>query len=414
MSYKKQLLANQQLREKNLKLKVKNSNKISDAIRDVDFGIIPNIQDNRTRNEIIQDEFKTQETTISNANRIFDNNAQAVQRFMTYLGADKYLLFNRYFANIYTDLKSQLPYIQDSEISQYVLTYLRKYESNAGIRDIVPTGQMLEELITKISNIDSRNKIQKQDLLYKLEALQVTLENTNNINKNMYEKMNLPTSDELNELLKTDDSDETINSAVDVTSTITAPILSEFRKDVQESLSEDFSISAETPTTTETMTGPDDYFQSDAVTDIMTRVENNKYYSDRQEKFGSNSEQFKKDIDNLQKTTPRVSSLTKDDRANTLTQLNRISRLATGKKTWAKTLNDETFSKILNELDLDSLSKALQSDKPPKPTETRKTTRMGTMADITEPSSEDASAQEKEKTGTGIRSRRQKYKSKKR
>jgi hypothetical protein len=325
--------------------------------------------------------------------------------------------------------------MQDRDVNEYVLTYLRKYETNAGIRDIIPTSELIEELINKITTISTNNRVQKQDLLHKLEALQITLEENKNINQDMYDKMGLPTADDIKDAVDDDtmgsmDTEE-FDSMIGLTASINEDSMATLStQDNKQSTGElilksdtandDVETKNSTPPNTptlETMPSPDpddvlnDYLQSDAVTDIMTRVEDNVYYTDRQRQLGSNTDQFKQELASLQKLVSRVSSFTTNDKKETLTQLNRVSKIVKGDGKWMRTLDATTFPAKLEELKINTLLTALQSDTPITLPETRKTTQVMTMSDLPKDTeSIDDKAQGKTRTGSGIRSRRKIYK----
>jgi hypothetical protein len=152
MSFRKQMLANKKLREQNLNLRVKNSNIISDAVRDVDFGIIPNIQDSRTRNEILNDKFMTQKTAVQNAKKLLDDDISMSQNLLNKIGESEYLNFNRYFINIYTALQSQLNYLTVSTAYNFISNYFKEQDYNSGLRDIIPNENLLMSLISKVED----------------------------------------------------------------------------------------------------------------------------------------------------------------------------------------------------------------------------------------------------------------------
>jgi hypothetical protein len=149
-SYRKKMLTNAKLRDANLKLKIKNSDSMSDALRDVEFGIIPNIVDNRTRNEILNDTFLSQKTALSNASKLFDNDNVTAQNLLNQIGQNNYLLFNRYFIDIFKQLGTQLKYLTADTAYEFIRKYLDKQELNAGIRDIIPSEDLLNKIIARI------------------------------------------------------------------------------------------------------------------------------------------------------------------------------------------------------------------------------------------------------------------------
>ena len=429
MSYRKQQLQNKKIREDNLRLKIKNSNTISDAIRDVDFGIIPNIQDNRTRNEILNDRFLTQETAMKNANKLFDNDIPTSQNLLNRIGESNYLTFNRYFINIYTALESQKAYLTVDTAYDFISNYLEKQDYNSGIRDIIPTESLLNSLIDKIEQQGNINRLTKEDLIDKITALNVTLLKNKNVNKIMYDKLQLLTAEKVNELIETEDEDDFENEINNVTGSITAESIQEIDeedaevivnetmddmvKNVEQDNPEIPEISAEDKAYNDYV----DYILTPEVQDIMRNVLEEPYYL-RKNTSATPAEQFERDVEAIRNSTFYSIKTDPDKKAkkSDITIINRILNIADGGGTVSVILN-KTLRKKFEDLDLDKIILILKTDEAEKRAEAkgsapeiRKSARMATMNDIREPENEDEGAQAKTRTGSGIRSRRKIYK----
>ena len=338
MSYRKQQLQNKKIREDNLRLKIKNSNTISDAIRDVDFGIIPNIQDNRTRNEILNDRFLTQETAMKNANKLFDNDIPTSQNLLNRIGESNYLTFNRYFINIYTALESQKAYLTVDTAYDFISNYLEKQDYNSGIRDIIPTESLLNSLIDKIEQQGNINRLTKEDLIDKITALNVTLLKNKNVNKIMYDKLQLLTAEKVNELIETEDEDDFENEINNVTGSITAESIQEIDEEdaeediVNETMDEEnakFIVNETMDNMIETVEMDDNnkptnnrvdnvkieyaddekFMMSDLATNILLRIDDEKHYN--KNPSVPNTTQFVKDVKAMRAILPTLDTSTK-------------------------------------------------------------------------------------------------------
>jgi hypothetical protein len=249
----------------------------------------------------------------------------------------------------------------------------------------------------------------------------------------MYDKMGLPTASDIKDAVDDDtrsmDTEE-FDTMIGLTDSINEDSMATLSAQDKEQSTEELILKSDTANddaepknstppntpTSETMPSPDpddeliDYLQSDAVTNIMIRVDNNMFYTDRQTQLGSNTNQFKQELASLQQLVSRVSTFTAEEKGDTLTQLNRISRIVKGDKKWMKTLNATNFPAKLKELKIDKLLSALQPDTPITLPE-HKPTQVMTMSDLPKDTeSIDDKAQGKTRTGSGIRSRRKIYK----
>jgi uncharacterized protein YfkK (UPF0435 family) len=225
MSYRKRQERIKQLRANNLNLQIKNTISIADSVRDIEFGIIPGIQDNRTRNEITQDKFENQKTALDNANKLFNNNINMSQQLLNKLHESRYLQFNRYFIDIYTELEQQLKYLTVDDAYEFINNYLDKKDYNAGVRDIIPNESLLNSLIDKIEQQTNLSVHQKQDLTNKLDALNITLLKNKNVNKIMYDKLTLLTAERAQELLAEEGGNMFANDLISETNSISTDSL---------------------------------------------------------------------------------------------------------------------------------------------------------------------------------------------
>jgi hypothetical protein len=381
--YKKKMLNNAKLREENLRLQIKNSNNMSDALRDVEFGIIPNIVDNRSRNEILNDGFTTQKTALENASKLFDNDIVTAQNLLNKIGQPNYLSFNRYFINIYSALESQKKYLTANSAYEFINNYLEKQEYNSGIRDIIPTESLLNGIISRIEEQNTINDTTKQDLINKLEALTATLTQNKNVNKILYDKLKMVTASKISELLESDD-DSFIDDVTNATSNISRDTIQQINDgdsddniDYDDGNDSDSDLSAiddvgndsdsdlsaidddtnyarrlrnedeyesdnesdlyESLVYEDAEEGPElpvevdidqAYLKSNYVTAIMARISTDAFYSKRSNLGGdTNVDRFKRDVENLIQTTSRIETMDDSNKRPIVTQLNRVLKM---------------------------------------------------------------------------------------
>jgi hypothetical protein len=407
MSFRKQLIANKKLREQNLNLKVKNSNTISEALRDVSFGIIPNIQDNRTRNEILNDKFATEKTALQNANKLFDNDIAMSQNLLNMIGERNYLTFNRYFINIYTSLESQKNYLTVFSAYEYISNFLEKQDYNSGIRDIIPNESLLNSLIDKIQEQTNMNELSKNDLLDKLQALTITLTQNKNVNKILYDK--LLTAEKVNELIQSDD-DNFVDNVINETASINVDSIQEIadNDDVNETMEE---MLKKVEQENEEIKNDDVQVIDKDINYYMENIENNRYYKkiNRDAKkidatIVPKTELFRRDIISLRQELPRLSQDNTNDVTRIKQTLNRVLKIF-GSKSFGNGGVDkmkERFSLYAKEdidrILLDAQSKIITND-----TAEEKPTRrnMTDMRAEEERKGEDITNEQK-RTGSGI------------
>ncbi len=140
------------------KLKVKENNvaqsnmdKITEAYHEIEFGVVPEVTDNRSLAEKIADERGQQQQAQKNALTLMSNDGEEAIKLQNLIGTARYPDFNRYFLDIYNTLQTQIGKIRAQEAYDYIDKYISKTNLTQGVD--IPNVSVLNQLITAIQNI---------------------------------------------------------------------------------------------------------------------------------------------------------------------------------------------------------------------------------------------------------------------
>lgn len=183
----------------------KNMDKITEAYHEIEFGVIPEVSDNRSLAEKIADERGQQRQAQKNTLMLMANDGGEADKLQNLIGAARYSEFNRHFLDIYNNLKNQVGHMGAQEAFQYIDRYITRTNLTQGVD--IPNVEILTQLINEIRNIPTPNTpssitVDMNDVVLRLEALtQVLGENKDAIDKVEYNSRNLPTKYDIAQLL---------------------------------------------------------------------------------------------------------------------------------------------------------------------------------------------------------------------
>lgn len=177
----------------------KNMDMITEAYHEIEFGVIPEIIDNRSLAEKISDERAQQQQVQRNTLMLMSNDGEEAIRLQNLIGTATYQSFNRYFLDIYNALKNQIGRIKAQEAYEFIYRYISKANYTQGVD--IPNTAVLEDLITQLQSESYRNDSRVNDILLKLDALNQVIETvTKNGIKITSDK--IPSGSSLNDILK--------------------------------------------------------------------------------------------------------------------------------------------------------------------------------------------------------------------
>lgn len=199
------------------KLKVKENNvaqsnmdKITEAYHEIEFGVVPEVTDNRSLAEKIADERGQQQQAQKNALTLMSNDGEEAIKLQNLIGTARYPDFNRYFLDIYNTLQTQIGKIRAQEAYDYIDKYISKTNLTQGVD--IPNVSMLNQLITAIQNIPAPTaptaptappvNVDLSDIVLRLQALEHVLSTSaNTLNSIEYNTRGLPSRQDIQDIL---------------------------------------------------------------------------------------------------------------------------------------------------------------------------------------------------------------------
>lgn len=147
----------------------KNMDDITEAYHEIEFGVVPEVSDNRSLAEKIADERGQQLQAQKNTLMLMDNDGEEAIKLQNLIGTARYSEFNRHFLDIYNNLKNQVGRIRAQDAFQFIDKYLIKAERTDGID--IPNSGVLTGILNQLQTDSYRRDSRIDDIIMKLEAL---------------------------------------------------------------------------------------------------------------------------------------------------------------------------------------------------------------------------------------------------
>ncbi len=178
----------------------KNMDTITEAYHEVEFGVVPEIADNRSLAEKIADERGQQKMVQKNTLMLMSNDGGEAIRLQNLLGTRRYADFNRHFLEIFNMMQPQIGMVRAQEAYDTIDKYLIKMEQTDGVD--IPNAEMLNQLTTLIQNIPASPTMNLPDVVLRLQALEhVLTQSANTLNRVEYNTRGLPSSQDVQDIL---------------------------------------------------------------------------------------------------------------------------------------------------------------------------------------------------------------------
>lgn len=205
------------LRVKENNIAQKNMDNITEAYHEIEFGIVPEVIDNRSLSEKIADERGQQLQAQKNALTLMSNDGEEAIKLQNLIGTARYQDFNRYFLDIYEAFKNQIGRIRAQEAYDYIDKYIIKTNLTKGVD--IPNVDMLNQLITAIQNIqipapqapqaqpnqaptEINVDIDLSDVVLRLQALEhVLTRSADTLDRVEYNTSDLPSRQDIQDIL---------------------------------------------------------------------------------------------------------------------------------------------------------------------------------------------------------------------
>ena len=247
---------------RDLNTKQENVNKIAEAYHEVEFGVVPEVADNRSIAEREQDTREQTNQAQRNVLMLMNNDGTEANTLIQLIGSANYVKFNRYFLDIYNGLKNQVGKIRAVEAHEFIKKYIDKTEKVNGVD--IPNQVVLEELINKIREFEAGGIRGLRDILLRLEALEAVLRG--GVRPEAYEASDLPRSEDIKEMTETISTlDVTDDKKMDDTVYDLAETVKTVEKDTLESVMDSL------------------IYDDDDVIEPMKGLKNDKYTKEEQE-----------------------------------------------------------------------------------------------------------------------------------
>ena len=178
----------------------KNEDRIVEAYHEIEFGVVPEIADNRSLAEKLADSRKTQDQAEKNALTLMSNDGTESIKLINLIGTARYDVFNKHFLDIYNSLKGQVGKIKAQEAYDFINKYIEKYERIGGVD--IPNTQMLDKIIEGMKEMGYTNETTKnavEDVVLRIQALESVL--NNGINEISYSSSNLPSKSDIEKII---------------------------------------------------------------------------------------------------------------------------------------------------------------------------------------------------------------------
>jgi hypothetical protein len=208
---------------KNNAIAQQTTDKLTEAYHEVEFGVVPQIEDNRSLAEKLADARSNQDQAQKNTLMLMANDGAEANRLLNLIGTARYSDFNRYFLDIYNTLKNQVGRIQATEAYTFIDNYLIKATVTNGVD--IPNVEMLNQLLAAIAAIPAgpagpaapapatapapapaapapagpvQVNVDMRDVVLRLEALQQVLAGgVDTLNRVEYNTRNLPSGQDI-------------------------------------------------------------------------------------------------------------------------------------------------------------------------------------------------------------------------
>ncbi len=115
---RQQYIKQQELSE--LQMAQQNDDKISAGLKDLEYDVIPAIEDTRSLAEREHDTQLQQQTAYKNALQLMDGDSHEANVLLSKITQPNYITFNRYYLEIFEGLKNQIGKLHPTEAFQFI------------------------------------------------------------------------------------------------------------------------------------------------------------------------------------------------------------------------------------------------------------------------------------------------------